>query len=109
MSNQPKIALGDTDTSILQAMQEINAKRAQGDFNNSLPRVEAFIPKEILINCPQNKKGMVRAMNCRSCLHFDGIVQTSWDNERQLPWHIKYAIRCGAPLERKCVAMIEES
>lgn len=109
MNNQPKILTGDTDVNILKEMQEINAKRAAGDFDNSLPRVETFIPKNILINCPKDKRGMTRAMNCRSCLHFDGIVQTAWDDQRDLPWSIKYAVRCGAPLERKCVNMIEES
>ena len=95
----------DTDTGILEAIKTVNRARGSGDFNNMLPIAQVAIPQSVVISCPLAKQHLSQAKNCVDCNHFNGIVQTGYNDESVSQWDHKFAISCGFPVDRKCATV----
>ena len=57
------------------------------------------ISQEAIIPCPDVGFKPRRAQACQSCEHFRGIGLMCADES--LPWHERYAVRCGHIIERR--------
>jgi len=92
----------DTDKAILEEIKRITKLRANGNFNNMLPFADVRIPESVLMNCPMARQHFIQAKNCPSCKHYNGIVQTTYNDEYVMNWASKFAVSCGCPVDRKC-------
>lgn len=95
----------DTDPTRLAEIKAVSSARAGGDCNNMLPRVDISIPGSVVLTCPMAKQHLSQAKNCIGCEHFNGIVQTGYNDEYVMQWDHKYAISCGFPVDRKCATV----
>jgi len=102
---QPNI---DSDLRLLEDIKAISAQRGAGNFNNMLPIVIVPIPNSVLISCPLARKQLRQGKVCIKCEHFNGVVQTTFNNEYEMPFEDKYAISCGFPVDRKLIGMSVE-
>lgn len=100
--------LFDSDLGILDQIQKVDLERRRGVNDNSLPIVDVGIPQTIIIDCPIVRPMSRYANKCQECAYFNGIVQTAWSSDEEIPWPAKYAIRCGFILERKTRQMVIE-
>jgi RNase H-fold protein (predicted Holliday junction resolvase) len=92
----------DDNPAVLEALQHVNSMRGTGNFNNMLPISNIEIPQNVVIGCPLARQHLIRAVNCKACNHFNGVVQTTYNNEYEMLWHEKFAISCVSPVDRKC-------
>ncbi len=92
----------DTDPSILETIKQVTQQRACGRFDNMLPLVEVVIPDSVVISCPVVRQHLSQAKNCKACGHFNGIVQTTFNDEYVVQWDHKFAVSCAFPVDRKC-------
>jgi len=95
----------DTDPGRLDHIMTVSKMRGAGDFNNMLPVVEIQIPNSVLISCPTARQTLIQAKGCAACDHFNGIVQTSFNDESEMQWDHKFSISCAFPVDRKCASM----
>ena len=95
----------DTDLKRLEHIMSVNKQRGAGDFDNMLPVVDIKIPDSVLISCPMARQTLIQAKGCRVCQRFNGIVQTSFNDEINMQWDHKFAISCAFPVDRKCASM----
>lgn len=95
----------DTDPSLLQEIIRVDQERRTGNFKNMLPVREISIPASILISCPKSRAQQHQAKYCLNCECFQGVVQTSYNDEAQMNWNDKYAISCNFPVDRKCISI----
>ena len=106
MTNKTEIKssnpLIDDDPAMLHNIKLVDRQRGAGDFDNMLPVVDVQIPASVVIGCPMVRQHLSQAKNCKTCDHFNGIVQTSYNDEGPMQWDHKFAISCRFPLDRKC-------
>jgi len=95
----------DTDPKRLNEIISVTKQRGIGNFNNMLPVVDVKIPDSVLIDCPMARVMLSQAKGCGHCEHFNGIVQTIFNDEYEMLWDQKFAISCGFPVDRKCKSM----
>ena len=92
----------DDDVQILHDIKAVDQQRGRGNFDNTLPIANVAIPDSVVIGCPMVRQHLSQAKNCKKCQHFNGIVQTAYNDEYPMQWDHKYAISCRCPSERKC-------
>jgi len=57
------------------------------------------VPEHIIIQCPITTFKPRRGINCMKCEFYGGLGIMIEDET--LPWHERYAIRCGHIIERR--------
>ena len=98
----------DKNLQVLDDIKQVTKLRALGNFNNMLPLAVIIIPDSVVISCPMARQHLSQAKKCCSCSHFNGIVQTTFNDECEMQWDHKYAISCGFPVDRKCITVCIE-
>jgi hypothetical protein len=98
----------DNDPKLLQEIMEVSEQRSIGNFDNMLPIANVTIPANILITCPKARQHLSQVKNCEGCNYFNGMVQTTYDDKKELPFDFKYAVSCGYPSDRKCMSVCIE-
>ena len=99
-----KLSLSNIDTNPdrLTQIKDVGKKRGTGDYKNTLPVVDVEIPAAVTIKCPLTRNYISQAKNCKKCAHFNGVVQTTYNDEYEMQWNQKYAISCSCPVDRSC-------
>lgn len=65
-----------------------------------------IIEHGVIIPCPMVGFSNRRATKCAECDLFQGLREINPDEK--VPWHLRYMIICGHPIDRRCDMVSEE-
>lgn len=64
------------------------------------------VPQNILVRCPLRQFAQRRARHCDGCKHFAGLTEALGNGN--LPFHKRFLVRCGWPIDRELSALAED-